>query len=211
MAETSAFTIRTATSDDVPGIARVLSRAFRDDPLWVWMFPDPETRIARSARFAAIQMGHWYIPAGTAEVAVSAEPGPVVRGVAVWTPPQTQAPSGPALLRSLPHLLELLGPATFGRMPLLLAEIGAHAPSEPHRRLEYLAVDPVAQGRGIGAALLHAGLSRADSAGEPIALETFVEERTGFYAQRGFATTAHIAGGDGDRPELWTMVRPTGI
>ncbi len=96
---------RAATMNDVPAVVRVLGRAFHDDPLSRRLFPDDALRMGRNARACAL-------PAGRATVRVS--PGkpardPVVRGAALWTPPNTRPDALAVLLRSLPHRIRLVG------------------------------------------------------------------------------------------------------
>ncbi len=79
-------------------------------------------------------------------------------------------------------------------------------PSEPHWFLDQLAVEPAAQGRGIGRALLeHAiGLARAD--GRPLVLETGTPDNVALYERFGFRVIrAEDAPGGG--PRVWWMRR----
>jgi hypothetical protein len=48
-----AQTVRPATAADVKPLAAVMARAFYDDPPFMWMLPDPKTRLKRSRRFFA--------------------------------------------------------------------------------------------------------------------------------------------------------------
>ena len=61
----TARTVRSATMEDVPGIARALGLAFWEDPLYRWLFPDAMTRRARTVRFHALFAGFAYVPDGT--------------------------------------------------------------------------------------------------------------------------------------------------
>jgi GNAT superfamily N-acetyltransferase len=70
-----------------------------------------------------------------------------------------------------------------------------------------LASDPPAQGRGIGSALIRAGLDRSEHDGLPAYLETETEANVAFYARHGFAVreTLVVPGGG---PCLWLLWRP---
>jgi hypothetical protein len=45
---TTGVSVRPATRGDVRMLADVLAKAFYDDPVFRWMLPDDETRLARS-------------------------------------------------------------------------------------------------------------------------------------------------------------------
>ena len=45
--------MRPATAGDVKALATVMARAFYDDPPFIWMAPDPATRLQRLRRFFA--------------------------------------------------------------------------------------------------------------------------------------------------------------
>ena len=47
---------RVATRADVRGVARVLARAFADDPVMTWMFPDERRRLRRNERFFSMRV-----------------------------------------------------------------------------------------------------------------------------------------------------------
>lgn len=55
-----------------------------------------------------------------------------------------------------------------------------------HLYLEFLAVVPTAQGRGVGSELVEYRLSWADARGIPTYLETFKESNLTFYSRFGF-------------------------
>ena len=61
------------------------------------------------------------------------------------------------------------------------------------------------QGKGIGSALLSAGLERCDQTGDRIYLEATKEKNVPFYARHGFVVTEemHVPKG----PAMWAMWR----
>ncbi|GHC76850.1 N-acetyltransferase [Nocardiopsis terrae] len=204
---TTVRSVRTATMDDVPEMARVLGRAFCEDPLFRWLFPDPHLRMARSVRLSALEAGFGYVPHGRADVFEADEEGRrIVRGAALWTPPGGNAESTATVLRSLPHLAALVGPGRLPEVMGYLAELKASAPEEPHWYLATLGTDPVARGAGVGSALLRAGLAQADSDGVAVYLETMNPSNIGYYERYDFRVVRSV--NDPSFPSTYCMLRP---
>ncbi|GHD18949.1 GNAT family N-acetyltransferase [Nocardiopsis kunsanensis] len=208
----TAPTVRSATAEDVPGIARALGLAFWDDPLYRWLFPDTMTRRARTVRFHALFAGFAYVPDGTVDVVqeqVESPPHPVVRGAAWWDAPGHDAESRPSfLLRSLPHLAGLVGLSRLPAVSRYFARVGEARPNEPHWYLAALGTDPVAQGAGAGSALMRTGLERADADGLPVFLETMNPDNLPFYERHGFRVTKIMD--ETGTPTAYSMLRPAG-
>ncbi|MFL1430834.1 MULTISPECIES: GNAT family N-acetyltransferase [unclassified Nocardiopsis] len=186
---------RTATPDDVPGVARVLSRALYDDPLFEWLFPDLELRMARTRRMLALTAGFGYVPHGDTRVVEVAEEGaePVIRGAALWAPYTTNPEGRLVSLRMWPHWGQLLGRARAAGFVRVFAEWKMAAPQEPHLYLAALGVDPALAGTGLGGGLLTEGLDRADSEGQPVFTQTLNEKSLGFYERFGFRVTGEAS------------------
>src|SRR5208282_3856008 len=51
---------------DVPAVASSLVRAFQDDPMLTYMFPDPRTRERAMLRFFKLQLRQTYLKLGLA-------------------------------------------------------------------------------------------------------------------------------------------------
>ena len=81
-------------------------------------------------------------------------------------------------------------------------------PEQPYWYLGLLAVEPAAQGRGVGSALVRTGLERADRDGVPTFLETGTQPNVAFYERLGFGVTDEILLPGG--PTHWGMTRPVG-
>jgi GNAT superfamily N-acetyltransferase len=81
----------------------------------------------------------------------------------------------------------------------------AHHPHEPSWYLGSLGVDPAAQGRGVGAALLGRWLERVDRERSAAYLETDVLANVRFYGRAGFDLE-----GEGEvlGTPIWRMWRP---
>ena len=78
------ISVRTARKADVRELARVLGRAFFDDPPTVWMLPDERSRERRAAGvFRAILRSHAMRYGGVDVVSDRA----AIVGGAIWLPP----------------------------------------------------------------------------------------------------------------------------
>ena len=113
-------------------------------------------------------------------------------------------PTSPApTLPTLGGLLAaLVGTPRAREIGAALSALGTLRPTGPHAYLQFLAVDPDAQGRGHGRALLQRGLDRLP--GTPVALETANPVNLPFYAAAGFTVRGELtlaAGG----PTVWAL------
>lgn len=88
-----------------------------------------------------------------------------------------------------------------------LAMRAAHV-THPHMYLWFLAVDPAAQGRGIGAALLAELHGRSAELAVPTFLETGSEANVGFYERLGYGVIGELELPSGTTQ--WQMERPDG-
>jgi GNAT superfamily N-acetyltransferase len=100
----------------------------------------------------------------------------------------------------------LAGPGAAARGLTATARIDAVHPPEPHAFLHTLGVEPRAQRRGTGAALLERLIAEAEAAGVAIHLTTSTPENLPYYRRFGFEP-------DGERGlprdvPLWAMLRP---
>lgn len=193
--------VRRATSDDVGALAQTLARAFDDDPISQFLFPDAGRRRRALPRYFAILLRGAFLPSGEVWTAVG---DGVADGGAMWTPPAQRRPSARDLLRFLP-LVPVLG----RRLPAAVSTMQAverHHPRTPHWYLAVLGTDPPRQGRGVGSSLLAPVLSRCDAEGLPAYLESSKERNVPFYSRHGFEVTETIDL-PGGGPRLWLMWR----
>jgi GNAT superfamily N-acetyltransferase len=72
-------------------------------------------------------------------------------------------------------------------------------PKEPHWYLPILAVEPLAQGKGLGSALMRHALEVADDAGVPAYLESSNPRNIPLYLRHGFEVLGEIQIGAGPR------------
>ncbi len=82
---------------------------------------------------------------------------------------------------------------------------GIH-PREPHWLLDQVAVDPPAQGRGLGGAMIRFAIGCSEADGRPLLLETGVAGNVALYEHFGFSV---VEEGDapGGGPHVWFMRR----
>ncbi|MEV8535477.1 GNAT family N-acetyltransferase [Streptomyces sp. NPDC051211] len=189
-------TPKTATIDDASLIGRTLARAFDDDPMMRWFFPDDANREAGLGRYFATIFSRQYVHHGVCEHTAAA--------AAFWVPPGAQDKAVPDAA-TVEELVEILG----DRAPLFrqaAAAAAEHGPQEPHWYLAVVGADPAAQGQGHGAALLRSGLAKADAAGLPAYLESSKPSNLPFYEHFGFTVLGEVQL-PGGGPTLWSMRR----
>ncbi len=188
-------TIRAAQPDDIARIALTGSRAFADDPVLRWFFPDDDyfeispVLIGYMARRWLANDSLWCTDDGVA--------------MAGWAPPgrpETDLPEGPAIEHP-PWRLE--------RFAAIGDAFAEHTPTEPHWYLNMLATHPDWQRQGLGAALMGVTFDVADEHGLPCYLETETVENVAYYRHHGFEVRSEwdlSAGGDLG-PHMWGMLR----
>ena len=161
----------------------MLGRAFFDDPLMEYIFPD-EARRERPLTWLMERGARYGLRFGEVHTTVG------VDGAAVWLPPgETDMP----LLRMM-RVGMLIAPFRVGlgafRRFLAVSDYmeKLHKRDVPHQHwyLAILGVDPSRQGQGIGGALIQPIVARADGAGLPCYLETMKERNVTFYKKHGF-------------------------
>jgi ribosomal protein S18 acetylase RimI-like enzyme len=193
-----ATTVRSATADDVAPLGAVLGRAFADDPIWRWIYPQPDRSRRLRRMFRAL-------------LAVS-----LARGATVLT---DEARAGAAIWqRSDDRDLGLVGNARMGaamvvsrarlrRGQTVIREIERRHPRHPlHWYLSVLGTDPAHQGTGVGSALVRHVLDDPANAGEAAYLETETEANVPFYRRFGFEVVGELDV-PGGGPHLWLMWR----
>lgn len=191
--------VRRATFADVPALARMLARAFLDDPVASWAWRPDRLRLGALERFQAVRLRQ--LLAGE-EVWTNDE----LTCAALWAPPGRWHSS----LRETAELVpSFLHPRLFMRMPMVA--LGweklerAHPHKPPHLYLALLGTEPEAQGRGLGSAVLAPVLEQCDSDGVGAYLESSKKRNIDFYARHGFRVLdeIHLLRG----PTMWKMWR----
>lgn len=190
--------VRKAEATDVVAVAASLGRAFVDDPVASYIFPDAFRREERLRRFFALQLRHNYLPRG--EVYTAADGS----AAALWMPPSPPDAAFVDVLAHIPLVSLLAGRFLATRQLSLL--LASHHPTSSHYYLGTIGTDPSCQRRGVGSALLAPVLARCDTHQLPAYLECSRRENVPFYGRHGFAVTAEVAA-PGGGPTLWLMWR----
>lgn len=199
-------------------------RAFADDPVMRWLYPDDETFLTSDGAVFHEVMAGWlrlgevwctddcaalavWIPPGRPEVPPAPGPDSSAESPAAGTSPSNE-PSEDLLDR-----FSILGPL-----------MAANTPADDHWYLQLLATHPDWQRQGLGAALMQSMFERADTEGLPCHLETETFVNVAYYRRHGFDVTsefdvptgrhAHRFSSWGNDPSdeigphMWTMLRP---
>jgi ribosomal protein S18 acetylase RimI-like enzyme len=189
--------VRRATRDDVPAVSAALARAFLDDPVMEWFFPDERRRSDHIEALFRLRV------AGLLkqdEVYTTEDRS----GAAVWAQPDRwEMPPFEGLA-----FVARLFPMVRTRLPLLArgwTRIDRAHPKEPHWYLAILGTEPAARGRGAGSAMLQPVLEDCDRNEVAAYLESSKEENLAFYARHGFRVTDEITLPEG--PPIWPMWR----
>ena len=196
MVISTAVSVRSARAEDFGPLAEMLSRAFYDDPVTAWFYPDDERRLRHARRFFGIrlrQLADQQLIYTTPELS----------GAALWTHPgrwREDLRQSLMLIPMLPVLLPRIVRSTHA-----VREIERRHPAAPHYYLSVLGTEPEQQGGGIGSALLGPVLRSCDSDGMWAYLECSKEGNVDFYVRHGFAVTERIELPEG--PPLWLMWR----
>ena len=192
---------RPARRADVPALARVLGRAFQDDPVMSWLQPDAGRRAAALAGFFGAVTRYHYLSGGGVEVAES-ESG--IGAAALWDPPGKWEHSGREQIAMLPGVIRAFR-GRLGEGRALTEQMKAVHPEEPHWYLGILGSDPESRGGGFGHRLMVSRLDRCDAEGAPAYLESSNSANIPYYNRFGFDVTGEIVIPDG--PTLWSMWR----
>jgi ribosomal protein S18 acetylase RimI-like enzyme len=184
-----------AAADRLSVLAAVFGRAFVNEPMMAWPMGehgDVADRFTRSfACFLEEVLG----------LGVVWEAGDAT-AVAVWLPPgQFGAWEGHPW--NQPRIGALADDGGH-RYNAFWEWVGSHSPDEPLWQLDSIAVDPAAQGRGFGRALIAAGIARAGSDSIGAFLSTGTPRNVSIYGRYGFHVVEDLDAPDGG-PHIWFM------
>jgi ribosomal protein S18 acetylase RimI-like enzyme len=177
----------------------LLARAFVDDPLMRWFFPDDDARPHACAALFGLFAEH-YLVAGRVDVVRRHRPA----AVAMWRWPgfpNEQAETLP----TVPGLMSaLMGAGHAAEVGGAMRVIGGLRPPEPYAYLHVLGVDPGSRRQGLGGEALRPGLEAARAAGLTACLETMNPANVPFYEAHGLSVRHEVQLGAGG-PTVWAM------
>jgi ribosomal protein S18 acetylase RimI-like enzyme len=193
--------ITRVTAAGMPPLAGVLARAFAGDPMATWSLITDDDLAARThAVFEITDTAYahegWMWAAADGLGAMS------------LLPPGSEAREQ-ELADACAPALNALTPDGGARYDALWAWIWSRMPHEPHWLLDQLAVEPAAQGRGIGGALIRHAIAMAEADGLPLVLETGREANLALYRKHGFEVFDE-ADAPGGGPRIWFLRRDPG-
>ncbi|UOQ56212.1 GNAT family N-acetyltransferase [Leucobacter allii] len=191
---------RTALPADTEEMARILTAAFHDDPVWGPVFPEGPRRTAAAHAY-------WRFVVSEAvrfpESLVLEGPGGALEAVSVWLPPGADELSDGAHAAYEALIAELLGAEAAAALLDAGERFAAARPAAPHAYLTLLGTAPEARGRGAGMRLLAAGLDRADARGVPSYLESSNPANDARYERVGYRPHAIVTLADGTAAQCY--------
>jgi ribosomal protein S18 acetylase RimI-like enzyme len=200
-------TLQRLTETQLPQAIAMVARAFHNDPVSIYVYPNAAERTRRLPLMFNIAL-RYTLRYG--EITTT----PQITGAACWLPPESTTVSIERLLRTdalttslkmgLPALRRMNNSENYMRSTQRRCIV------EPHWYLWVIGVDPACQGQGVGGMLLRAGLERADASGLPCYLETMNPENVPLYQKFGF-TIASEGNIPSSSVRMWGMVRPARV
>lgn len=192
---------RRARTTEWDAVRAVLQWAFRNDPLYGWLYPDREARPHQLRPLFDVILG-----AAFARGAVW-----VLRDLsaaAVWADDAAEVITRDTVDRYLSLLAATVEPARIDAVTGAMAACAALAPTAPHSVLHSIGVPLHAQGAGAGSALLRQLLDRCDQRDRPAYLESSNPRNLRFYERHGFRLLGSVplpGGVTGMTPMLRTL------
>lgn len=193
---------RPAHKSDISELSATLGRAFYDDPVMSWIFPEEKARASRGAKMFATMIRHHNVAGGGVEVAAD---GPGIGAAAAWDPPNRWKHTWREQLAMTPALIRVMGSHAMKARALEDLMKSTH-PEEPHWYLFAIGSDPTVRGKGFGQVLMRSRLDRVDAEHAPAYLESSKRENVPYYQRFGFEVTREIML-PGGGPTLWAMWR----
>lgn len=191
--------IRAAREDEYERVASAIARAFYDDPVLSWFFPDDSRRMEQLKQlFGYFGRKVWF----PHELTYTTEG---VVGGAVWMPPEQWRVGIFEQLRMMPGFVSSVGIRDLPRALRGFNLMESEHPDDRHYYLPVVGVEPKWQGKGIGTALLQPMLERCDRERVAAYLEATSPKNRSCYERVGFEVADQFSFPKG--PPMWPMRR----
>lgn len=183
------YHLKRLQEDQIEEASRVATRAFQDDPLFVYYYPDPIERKIKSVTrcenliLMGILSGEVYTISSNIE------------GVAVWNPygltNQIIGKQSKEIIRKMKKIQrEMFSDPQYTKKFFVITEIFNSLRNEyakfPHWYLALIAVDPLHQGKGYASMLIRAKLREIDKQNIPCYLNAQNQDNVSLYEYFGF-------------------------
>ncbi|OJU80327.1 MAG: hypothetical protein BGO10_00255 [Chlamydia sp. 32-24] len=189
---------------NIDEVKDILVKAYFNDPVIEWVYPDVEVR--KRALDAYMSCYAEYAQKFT-QTFVTA---PTVDGIIMNLKPEESFKALDLLLLKSMKKAPSIGFSAIGKFLKLMSYLGKRKDElmpPLHWHLGMVAVDPKAQGKGIGKKLIEHSLHFADAANIPFYLETGTPSNVGLYEHFGFKILAEETNLPGGCPKMWLMGR----
>jgi ribosomal protein S18 acetylase RimI-like enzyme len=181
--------VRQLAEGEIATASATLGRAFLNEPLMVFAFPDLDIR---RRLFPSYFTPGVRLALALGEVWCTDD----LSAVACWRRPGSGAPTAELLAAAGVHdPPDSIGAKAAERADPVYAHLAARQEQlrvpPDHWYLSMVGVAPDHQGRGLGSAVLRPVVDRARDAREPVFLETLAPRNVGFYEKNGFSLIDH--------------------
>lgn len=182
--------ITALTPADSAAALALLDHAFAEDPCLAWVLQ--QTQPGYPARRRAYLGAYLCYHQDNALPLLGAWQAEQLLGLSCFTLPEPA--TDPASLSTLgERIAQACGVDSLARLEQLIDAFDQHLGDAPAARIEFLAVAPEAQGRGIGSRLLKASLAYIEAQGcRHVALESGEPRNLALYLRHGFQLSAEV-------------------
>jgi GNAT superfamily N-acetyltransferase len=186
-----------ATASDEASTIDVLVRAFSEDPVAQWIWPDSQQYQMYFPSFVRVFGGKAFTYGSAYYVDGYA-------AAALWLPPDV-LPNEDTLISIFQRTVSK---QTQKDVFAVFDQMGRYHPSKPHWYLPLMGVDPLKQGKGLGSELMQYTLVQCDQDNKPAYLESSNPRNIPFYERYGFELLGTIQ--IGTSPHIFPMLRRPG-
>ena len=177
--------VRAAQESERKRVIATLVAGFLGDPVARWCWPGSELYLESAPRFINAYGGRAF-ENGCAWI------DGAFFGGALWLPPGVEPDE-----QELENVVRTtMAEEKQGCLFAALEELATHHPEQPHWFLPVIAVDPTAQGRGIGSDLMNHALAKCDETGAHAYLESSNPRNIPLYERHGFRVVGEVRSGD---------------